>query len=254
MATQSKTTIYDQEYFSGSQVNLYIGDVLVDEVTGIQFQVTEQKRVWYGYGSQLFDAVSKGVILIEGQFSINYKESGYLHLVLERYQKLINQHKNNLLFRESSGGARTKDGIAKLKRNNIETQTFVDSVVNRTGKPPLTREQEQQLFQSLSGFNNPDSRDKKVPGALGTAEDMFERFENMVWGESVENKEERMITHKSLQDFSVTITYGDFNTTDRVNHTVQELQGVHLTSQGQMIKIDGDNIQEHYTFVARNLI
>lgn len=242
-STQTKTTIYDQEYFSGSQVNIYIGDVLIDEITSMSFQVTENKRVWYGYGSQIFDAVSKGTILVEGQFSINYKEAGYLHLVLQRYQKLINQHKVNLI---TDGG--------HLKRNNIETQAFVDAIVNRTGLNPLTKEQEQEALQHLSGFNNPDNSVPGATGALGVAEKMFERFEDMIWSNSIDNKEERMITHQTLQDFSVTITYGDYNASDRVNHTVQEIEGIHLTSHGQMIKVDGDNIQEYYSFIGRNLL
>lgn len=251
--SSTRTTIYDQEYFSGSQVNLYIGDVLVDEVVFIDFRVTETKRVWYGYASQLYDAVSKGTVIVEGQLSINYKESGYLHRVLERYRKLIGQSKKKLLFPVKAGGARTGDQQFRLKRNNIETQEFVDSVSDRTGKEPLTPEQQQQFFQALSGFNNPDTR-VNVAGALGTAEDIFERFEDKIWGDEVDDKEARMITHETLNDFNIVITYGDFNRTDRVNHTVQEIQGIQLISQGQQVKIDGDNIIESYSFLARNII
>ena len=80
--------VYDQEYFSGTQATIYIGDVWVDEVTSFAFQVTQAKAPLYGYASQLFDAVSRGPRLVRGQFTINFKEAGYLWLVLERYKSI----------------------------------------------------------------------------------------------------------------------------------------------------------------------
>ena len=74
--------IYNVEYFSGSQASIFIGDVFVDEITFFAFSVSQERVPLYGYGDQLFRDVSKGPVLVQGQFSINFKEAGYLFLIL----------------------------------------------------------------------------------------------------------------------------------------------------------------------------
>lgn len=79
--------VYNAEYFDGSQVAIYMGDIWIDEITSFNFQVTHTKRPLYGYADQYFRAVSKGQILVEGSFTINFKEAGYLWLALNEYFK-----------------------------------------------------------------------------------------------------------------------------------------------------------------------
>src|SRR3990167_10850494 len=82
--------IYDLDYYSGSQCSLYIGDVYIDEAVGMSFTVSQNKQPIYGYASQLFDAVSYGNVIVQGSFAVNFKESGYLWLVLHRYKRFEN--------------------------------------------------------------------------------------------------------------------------------------------------------------------
>src|SRR6478736_6604519 len=81
--------IYDTQYFSGTQASLFIGDVYIDDLVSYAFTCTTTKTPIYGYASQLFDAVSKGTVIVNGTFSINYKQAQYLYLVLMRYKNLI---------------------------------------------------------------------------------------------------------------------------------------------------------------------
>ncbi len=259
MTTKSPftTKIYDQEYFSASQMNIYIGDVLVDEVTSLSMTVQENKRPWYGYASPLFDAVSKGTVIVQGQFSINYKETGYLFNVLTRYKERVGSHNRVLPWVAQGQGAvgrgakrYSTNGVTpgSLTRNNIETTQWIENLT-QNGKPGnrLTIEQQQAYYQHLSGFNNPG-------GALGPTEDIFERFEDAIWGTESPPKETRLITHQKYNDFNIIVTYGDFNRNDRVNHSVKEIQNIHITSQSQMVDNDGNPIQEIYQFFARNIV
>ena len=81
--------VYDLDYFTGSQCAVYIGDVFVDEVTNIAFKVNQSKQPIYGYASQLFNAVAPGRVLVQGQFTVNFKESGYLFIILARLKKMF---------------------------------------------------------------------------------------------------------------------------------------------------------------------
>lgn len=251
--TPVKTTIYDQEYFSGSQVNLYIGDVLIDECFALEFIHQQRKAPVYGYASQYFDKTMKGVVLVQGSFTVNFKESGYLFTVLKRMNNLRNQRGTNLISpfvssknigKPKYGGARSSGDIGVLTRANIE----------RTIAGEESREDLWQYYQDLtslhaelSGFNNKE-------GALNKAEDIFEAFENEIWGQKRFEGEPRTIDDTAFDDFTIYVTYGDFNSNDRINHTARRIDGVRLLSTQQVIGTDGSPVQETYTFLARNLV
>ena len=73
---------YNLDYFSGAQANIYLGPVLLDEVTSLQWSVHQAKIPIYGYASQFFDEMARGTILVQGQFTINFIQPNYLFAVL----------------------------------------------------------------------------------------------------------------------------------------------------------------------------
>ena len=87
--SSSKRAINDQ-YFSGAQASLFIGDTWVDDIVDINYRVMHNRQPVYGYGSQHFDFVPKGTILVQGEFTINFREPNYLWMILSRY-KSFNQ-------------------------------------------------------------------------------------------------------------------------------------------------------------------
>jgi hypothetical protein len=277
--TTLQTSVYDQEYFSGSQVNIYIGDVLIDEVTALSVSVHQKKRPIYGYASQLFDNVSCGTVLVEGQFQINFKESGYLHTVLNRFERQKNLKGTPYVSpRVSSsnigrpqvdgknvGGAKlknpgdTRGDPGVLFRKNIEEidSRAVERIVS--GKHPtdnrdLTPEEQIEYYQQMmryhveaSGFNN-------QAGALPKSESTFERFEDQVWRNDRLTTGARRVDDQAFDGFTIYVTYGDFNRTDDVNHTVRRIDDVRLIGQAQEINIGGTPVGEAYSFFARNWV
>jgi hypothetical protein len=266
-----ETKVYDLEYFSGAQVNVYIGDVLIDEITGLQVQVQQRKLPIYGYASQLFDKVAKATVTVQGAFTINFKEAGYLHAVLERYKRLssgnsapvVNPFMSTSGFsqldKNRSGGAKLDNQKGVLSRRNIEQmRKNVDDVVSgKVNGRDIKPEEYVEYYRSLSGFNNDSpARSGSVRGALNDAEDIFEAFEDKVW--SVDrldrDSEGRRGDSNRYDDFTIYITYGDFNRNDRVNHTAKRIDNVHLIDQSQTIMINGEPISEQYSFIARNYV
>ena len=70
---------FPYQYFSGCDTRLYIGEhEAVEEITGIQYMVTENVLPVYGYASFTYDAVARGNRLINGSFRINYVSPNYL--------------------------------------------------------------------------------------------------------------------------------------------------------------------------------
>ncbi len=269
--SEISTKVYDLEYFSGAQMNMYIGDVLIDEVTSMQVQVGQRKLPMYGYASQLFDKVARATVIVEGTFTINFKESGYLYAVMERYKRrsmgfsgplvspFVSTTDFSALSKTRTGGAKLNGNRGVLKRENIEQiDASVDAIVRgEVNGRPLRKEDEINYFRALSGFNNgAPPRDGTVAGGLNPAEDIFEAFEDKVWGsnELTEDSEGRRGDSNRWDDFTIYATFGDYNRNDGVNHTAKRIDHVHLIGQSQTIMINGEPLAEQYSFIARNFI
>ena len=247
-----KTSIYDQEYFSGSQCVIYIGDVWIDEIVYLSYDVQQNKRPFYGYADSLFAATGRGRVLVQGQIGINFKEAGYLLAVLERYTRLKRDYLGTPLLtpavtaknvgQKYRGGARINGETALLNRATIER--LVDKNLQDTNISP---EERVEFYQHLSGFNN-------EAGELPGVESWFEQFEDRVWGLDPLTIEPRRADDIRYDDFNIFVTYGDFNRSDRVNHTVRRIDGVRVLGHGQRITTDDGNILEVYDFIARNLV
>ena len=73
------------EFYSGSQASIFIGDLWVDDICDWQYQINYSAAPIYGYGSQLYSHVAEGRVLVQGSFSINFREPNYLWAILKRY-------------------------------------------------------------------------------------------------------------------------------------------------------------------------
>lgn len=75
--------VFPGEYFSGCDVSIYFGDTFIDEITGIEFAMTENTRPVYGYASRTWDTFARGTRIIQGRFRMSFKEAMYLHSVMD---------------------------------------------------------------------------------------------------------------------------------------------------------------------------
>ena len=273
-----ETRVYDQEYYSGAQVNVYISDVLIDEITGLEVSVQQRKQPIYGYADQLFSKVARGTVMVEGSFSINFKEAGYLYAVLERLKRKndgtrpnfsphIQANTINQLRKDKTplkGGA----GGGFVRRQNIEQikqQQFVDQVTNgkNADGTPLRPEDLIEAYRSLSGFSNPVALSSALSRASGNnanlegAEGVFEKFEDKIWSTANRleaDSEGRRGDSNIFDDFTIYVTFGDHNRSDYVNHTAKRIDNVHLIGQAQTITINEEPVAEVYRFIARNYV
>lgn len=265
-------TIYDLDYFSGSQAALYIGDVFIDEVTAFSYQVQQNKTPVYGYASQLFDKVSKGTVIVQGQFTVNFKESGYLWLVLHRYKRFQNTvdatiAKYNTVqdqFTAANVGGKiinipTSKRIlggknvpfARLKDKNKEFDFISRAGIERLVSGEASKDERFSFYQNLAGYatvSNPKAQDKVF-------EDIVEVFEDQVWQEDVTDLDDlaRRADDNFFDDFDMFCVFGDY-TKPGANHTARRIRNVHILGQGQSVDNNGEPVFETYQFLARNVI
>lgn len=79
----------NREYFSGSQTSIFIGDIWVDDILEISFNDSYSAKPIFGYGSTWYDHVAEGRELIQGQFTINFREPNYLWIILSSQGKKL---------------------------------------------------------------------------------------------------------------------------------------------------------------------
>jgi hypothetical protein len=231
--------VYNIDWFSSSQVALYIGDVLIDEITSLNFVVQQNRRPLYGYADQYFRQMSKGQVIVQGQFTINFKEAGYLWLVLYNYQSKV----------ISLGRQPFQVFSQEVMQQNIEEVT--DGKLKQSERTQVFSTLA-DVYASLGGFSSTE----RAEGGIGKAENLFEIFENRVWRLSTEEalNLNRRADDVDLNPFDLYICYGDHTGDDRANHTIIKLADVYILGTSQQIEIDGMPIQESYSFVAKSRI
>ena len=247
--------IYNIEYFSGSQVAIYIGDIWVDEITQINYSVSQRKTPLYGYADSLFKAVTKGQVLVQGSFTINFKEAGYLWLVLHEYNK--KRGHPSLMNPFSSSEDVNRKNIEQFVDGEVGTSDRNQLLSNLAARASLTGFSSTQRYVGTSGqsFDFEGPPDQRRFG-LGAAENVFEQFEDMIWksNQAELDEKDRRADDPRLNDFDIYVAFGDFAGDNRHNHTIQKLAGVHIIGSGKQIVADGQPIQEEYQFIARNLV
>jgi hypothetical protein len=256
-----RTGIYNIEYFSGSSATLYIGDVLVDEITSYSFSRQQNKRPIYGYSSQLFDAVTKGTVLIQGSFTINFKEAGYIWLILDRYQKLINGKesvvdKDNKTF---ASHALTSNGSPWDTAGGPQFQFNIERIMNGEASAAERSNALMDVALAKASLTGYPSKGREAASKIDPklhAEHQFEGFEDAIWKDKKDalNAATRAADDPRLNPFEIYLSFGDFGDTDYDNHTMQRLMDVHIIGSGKQVQISGQPIQEQYTFIARNLV
>lgn len=245
---------YEFDYYSGSQIGVYIGDILLDDCQHIQFSVGQSKRPIYGYASQYFHTVAAGQILVEGSFTVPFKEADYVIATIARYRDKIPP------ITSVKRGKRT---IYNVAREDIErfmqNEGKNSKQVNRfSGGSPIT--------MSAGGGSNRYKLYRDLAAMPDEAfENLAEKFEDVLWKHPETNFDLNNIVSSSTVDdmryrradqypsFDIWVLYGDISN-PAANHTIKKIEGVHVTGQGQTLMADGEPIAETYQFFARNQV
>lgn len=237
--------IYNKEYFTGSQCAMYIGDILVDEVVRLEFEARQSKKPIYGYASTLYDDMSRGQFILTGNFSVNFKEAGYLWLVLNEYKK-----------RNAGIDKMGEKGLNPFRTVTGQSESTVNNNIERIINKEMSVGEQRQALTGLLGY----AATTRARGGVGGAENIFETFENYVWGGKSRTKDGRDVSanrrpdDNDLQGFDIYVVFGDYVGNDNINHTVQLIKDVHILNSHKVLDITGDPVLESYQFVARELI
>jgi len=193
---------YPYDYYCGTNAKVFFGDVWVDDIVTIQYNVKQDKEPIYGYASQTYDAVARGVILVQGSFSIAFKEMGYLNVIqnlLETERSKVSTAFNNIITnvkgKAAAGTAKiepallsTEGSLSTGTQNSVTYASAGPGVGN--GTPQLIRQSQtiEDILQKKKGGNAVASGlSFAMTGNTNNQED-FEDFakmlEDTVWGDA----------------------------------------------------------------------
>lgn len=275
---------YSYDYYTGSQVKVFFGDIWVDDIISIQYNLTQGKTPLYGYASQHYDAVAKGTIIVNGQITIAFKEVGYLNVIqatLDAQNKASEQALMNSIANSRSDSNKNQSsmkfvpGISLYSNDTINNQSAV--VYSPTGSPDIIK-QKQTIEQILNSKKSGNPFSAKVGAELGIEasdqdfEDFAELLEDTIWGDSNGKpyKTKNRIRHADEFDYksnggiligrdhqyaktlNIMLAFGDLDDY-RAEHTINVLNDCHFVSQGIIVTPGGEPIAETYSFFARDI-
>jgi hypothetical protein len=223
----NSTTEYQRfksDYFSGADIRIYFGDIWVDEITSLQFTLQEQVAPIFGYASYTWDKVARGSRYITGSFTINFKESYYLHSVLNSLSsKMKSDSKEAPMFDKSQW------------QSGLDIEHLLESADSNFDV--MADDFEKSFWGEGNMTSQSDARKKTTffyPDG-GT--------------EGLQQKE------LAESGFNILIGYGPMNEKDgmKASETAHSLVGVQLTSVSQIVGGDGSPVAEQYSFIAKDL-
>ncbi|WDI05124.1 hypothetical protein PUW25_25285 (plasmid) [Paenibacillus urinalis] len=221
--------IFNEDYFSGADVNLFFGDIWVDEATSIQFALSEQVLPVYGYHSYTMDTVARGQRMVQGQFSINFKGVGYLKEVLKNATAI-----NYAVNQAQQEGVIKKEDFKKYK---------LDEILTMYGKESFEQIAE-EYEAALWGTSDDESR-LTNPYTTFFPADPYGFDIKINYGAVSES------LNPGTQFFT---TAGSFRTP--ANVTVETVNGVQLNGLSKVgigTSFEGQPITEVYNFIARDI-
>jgi len=258
--------VYENDYYNGAQVQVMVGDIIIDTAVWISYNLNQQKVPVFGYGSPYWKFVAAGNIFISGSLGINFKESGYLISAIKDYYN-----------RACKGGAVSPSYNQDMPGANEASVTDLMSASKKAEKNRIaTRNVEQAMGDMKSGLLTASQVARQINALTDRDfENYAEKFEDAIWYGSERNNavtrsslfsrnlseseyeitEEMSLRHRRLDQYpaiDIWITYGDMGAPNGVNHSIQKLLDVHFVGESKQITVSEDVIIENYDFIARN--
>jgi hypothetical protein len=117
------------KYFSSIDAEIYFGDLFVDDVTEITFQLQQNTMPLFGYNSYVYDDIALGSRIIQGQFAVNFTKAGYMYEILETLYKSQTTSAKKLL----TVPGQNEFTLADL--NRYTDNNAADPIANQVRKP-----------------------------------------------------------------------------------------------------------------------
>lgn len=244
---------FDTSYYNGLDVRVMLGDYVIADVVGLSYELLEQATPVYGYASYTFQRVIRGNRIIRGQFTINFKQSGYIVWMVNRYYESLGHG--------LTAGARYRHALSQLSAGESNLPALRGDILRTVATAVTTGSSEEVRLlarhlkmhfwgvgddeQRLQAGYTPMFRQGVVPLRLFIA-----------YGDPQLKDSRGVLLQKPVEPAAVAARAA-------INATVsdsaelfqaEELIDVHILGYNKAIDDSGRNLLEQYQFIARDII
>jgi hypothetical protein len=279
---------YEYDNYTGSQILLYFGDILIDDALDIRFNVQQTKTPVFGYANQYYTFVADGHVIVSGSLTVNFKEAGYL---LWPIKEIVNRRtagdftsprrpsKKYLSTNFNSSEQGPPAPGQSWPPSNFGSAVDISQAIKASQNQKFIKSNVEQAFAQSQSPEFKKSLNEFYRDLGSLPDDAFEawaeEFEDVLWfgadpanaglrsqlftknirdGEEI--TKEDVWNHRRADQYpeiDILISYGDFSSNSH-NHTVKKILDVTFTGQSKIIESSGQPILEEYNFIARNVV
>lgn len=259
-------------YFSSVDADIYFGEVFIDEVVSIAWQLQQNTMPLYGYASYTFDDIAVGNRVITGQFAVNYTESNYLTKVMSAMSKISRKFYNSEIVTDNpatsgfseadkirrntplwDAGFDIKVGYGEKNSESYESLIILDccQITGCTQQLDYNGEPVVELYSFIAR----DMKFSQVATREGSAKSIGSSNSSSVKEIEIENTKAKSIEELSIIDSTIFINGSnrhakiEIEETDKLLTSYLFIRGVddRLFAIGKEGKISGSTITFHLT-------
>ena len=109
----------ERKYYSSLDVEIYFGNIYIDEIVKIEYIINQNTMPLFGYNSYIYDQVVQGSRMVQGSFVVNFIQPRYLFSVLESMADVID-NKNQTVSGEGGNQLSENNTDEELMRQEEE--------------------------------------------------------------------------------------------------------------------------------------
>jgi hypothetical protein len=236
---------FNEAYYSGLDVSVYLGGIYVEEISQFQYQEMEQVRPIYSYASYTPTIITHGTRMTQGSFTLNFKDANYLKVLLE----IINTKANATFLDAAFAHAYQSIPRANVESTLIQAQSPKETTIAQATFASLSTD------QTLVDIIN---MKKQATGESYT--DLMTNLSTRYWNKV--SKTQASLTNadnttkyapKGLSEgFDITIKYGQPDDPEGFG-SIRLIRDCHISGFSSLIDDSGRNIAETYTFLASSV-
>lgn len=237
--------IQRRQYFSSNQALIFIGTILVDEIIGLQYQLSNQRIPIYGYNSEYYSVLARGRTLVQGAFSLNYKDSAYLSGVLGEYKAhSILPDVSRQAMKGVSSYSLATSGANSPGPTNPGNMINLRSLAKYIGSGTLSKEKLDQIIKENKEefWGKSDLKLEHPPTQILQRE--FELARRGLASSS------RPMRPDQYAKFNIIVFHGPPNAPGSQHRVILDAE---IVSVRQDIQMSGDPQTETYEFIAKNI-
>ena len=241
---------FNSNYYSGLDMSCYFSNIYMDEIIQLTFQEAEQTRPNMGYADYTYRSVTHGARIVQGSFTINFKEAYYIPKLLD-YLASPETIDKKLEALTKEAKEETDASVLEMKRlalkGDFSMEDFVNSSTKNREEGGLWSELMDALDSAFWGEDTELSNAYKIKS--GASQARSASFKTRPKFYTTEDGFEIVVKYGQPEENVDNDSYAQGSRFPRWG-TLETLQNCHITSVAKSIDDSGKNILEVYSFIA----